>query len=88
MRVLEARFHPQRDGADDFIVVAHVVWEGDERGEPPNVQPAATLAGTSAATMLIKLQFLVARAAPESFARLQSLKSQFWSFVDVTPRRH
>jgi hypothetical protein len=88
MRVLEARFHPQHDGVSDFIVVAHVVWEGDERGEPPSVQPSATLVGTGAATMLIKLQFLVARAAPETFARLQSLKSQFWSFVDVTPRRH
>ena len=48
MRVLEARFHPQRGGGNDFIVVAHVVWEEDEASGRPIVEPAASLT-TSAA---------------------------------------
>ncbi|HVX98060.1 MAG TPA: hypothetical protein VHK47_24315 [Polyangia bacterium] len=82
--MLEARFHPQRGGGNDFIVVAHVVWEEDEASGRPIVEPAASLTtrGTPA-TMLAKLQFLVTNTSPESFSRLQALKSQFWSFVEV-----
>jgi hypothetical protein len=87
MRVLEARFYPQNKGEDDFIVVAHVVWEKDGAGDAPTVQPAASLLeeADAPATMLAKLHFLVVSAAPETFARLQALKSQFWSFVEVAP---
>jgi hypothetical protein len=35
--------------------------------------------------MLAKLHFLIVSSAPETFARLQALKSQFWSFVEVAP---
>jgi hypothetical protein len=35
--------------------------------------------------MLAKLHFLIVNAAPETFARLQALRSQFWSFVEVAP---
>ncbi|HVU52212.1 MAG TPA: hypothetical protein VHL80_16050 [Polyangia bacterium] len=85
MRVLEARFHPQpRSAEEEFIVVAHVVWDRDR--DRPSVQPSPSLMGSVApATMLAKLQFLVESSAPEAFSRLKALKSQFWSFVDVTP---
>jgi hypothetical protein len=66
---------------DDFLVVGHVVWADDGA---PIVQPSATLlASGTPATMLSKLQYLVEANGPESFERLQSLKSRFWSFVEV-----
>jgi hypothetical protein len=85
MRVLQARFYPQQTAVDDFVVVGHVVWEQDATKGLPIVQPSLALTGGGAsATMLSKLQYLVAMTAPESFERLQSLKSRFWSFVEVT----
>jgi hypothetical protein len=82
MRVLEARFHPQHSGEGEFIVVAHVVW--DKEVDRPSVEPSSSLmASATPATMLAKLQFLVTSSAPETFTRLQTLKSQFWSFVEI-----
>jgi hypothetical protein len=84
MRVLEARFHANRGGGVDFVVVAHVVWEKDVAREPPSVRPAAAFEGAAGqAPMLAKLRFLVDRSAPDAFERLQALKSQHWSFVEV-----
>jgi hypothetical protein len=86
MRVLEARFHPGRGDEHEFVVVARVVWRRDGGADLPTLEPSASLADSAAlGTMLLKLQFLVTRAAPDTFARLKALKSQFWSFVDVTP---
>ena len=86
MRVLEARFHSRQGGGEGFIVVAHVVWSRDR--DRPDVQPSPSLMGSMVpATMLAKLQYLVESSAPETFTRLMALKSQFWSFVDVTPSR-
>ena len=85
MRVLEARFHRQRKVVPDFVVVGHVVWEEDVLGDRPTVQPSASLMNEgSPATMLVKLQYLVAVTVPETFDRLQAMRSQFWSFVEVT----
>jgi hypothetical protein len=85
MRVLEARFHRHQKVVPDFVVVGHVVWEEDVLGDRPTVQPSASLMHEgSPATMLVKLQYLVAVTVPETFDRLQSLRSQFWSFVEVT----
>jgi hypothetical protein len=82
LRVLEARFHPRQKSGGDFIVVGHVVWEG-ENGRPI-VQPSNTLLTRSEpATLLSKLQYLVSINGRESFDRLQVLRSQFWSFVEV-----
>jgi hypothetical protein len=91
MRVLEARFYPRAADADgEFVVVAYVVWKDHRTGgsaELPRVEPSAKLMDSATlATMLVKLEFLVRRAAPDAFTRLKALKSQFWSFVDVTPR--
>jgi len=82
VRVLEARFHPQQKGLGDFFVVGHVVWEGT--GAHPVVQPSSTLLMRSEpATLLSKLQYLVSVNGCGSFERLQLLRSQFWSFVEV-----
>jgi hypothetical protein len=87
MRVLEARFYPRPAADGEFVVVAYVVWKRDGGADLPTVQPSAELIDSAAlATMLLKLEFLVTHAAPDAFTRLKTLKSQFWSFVDVTPR--
>jgi hypothetical protein len=82
MRVLEARFHTGTKGSGEFIVVGHVVWDGEHAG--PVVQPSTELLMRSEpATVLSKLQYLVSLNGRESFDRLQVLRSQFWSFVEV-----
>ena len=82
MRVLEARFHPQQKTGGEFIVVGHVVWDG--ASARPIVQPSqALLARSEPATLLSKLQYLVAAGGHEACGRLQVLRSQFWSFVEI-----
>jgi len=82
--ILQARF--RFDGARDAepITVAHVVW-AHPKDPHPVVQPSFSLQQhPGPATVLVKLQYLVEMTAPDSFARLQALPSQFWSFVDVS----
>lgn len=82
MRTLEARFHPRRKDVGDFIVVGHVVWQGESAR--PIVQPSTeVLTRLEQATLLSKVQYLVSVSAHESFERLQTLPSQFWTFVEV-----
>ena len=85
MRVLEARFHPQERTGSGFVVVGHLVWRGRRGRESPVVRPAPSLGlAAKPTTMLSKLRYLISATAPESFERLQALRSRFWSFVDVT----
>jgi hypothetical protein len=85
MRILEARFHPGQITKPDLVVVGYVVWDGDVPIGRPSVQPSQSLmANFAPATMLAKLQYLVAATAPESFERLLAFKSDFWSFVEVS----
>jgi hypothetical protein len=80
MRVLEARFHP--GNGMDYFVVGRVVWQGGS----PVVEPAPTLMLEAEPTAIIsKLRYLVTATAPESFERLQTLHSRFWSFVEIVP---
>lgn len=82
MRMLEARFHPRQKDVGDFIVVGHVVWEGESAR--PVVQPSRdVLMRREQATLLSKVQYLVSISAFESFERLQTLHSQFWTFVEI-----
>lgn len=82
--VLEARF--RFDAAEDAqpMTVAHVVWSHPTDPHPV-VQPAFSLQRDQGPeTILVKLQYLVDMTAPDSFERLQSLPSRFWSFIDVS----
>jgi hypothetical protein len=82
MRMLEARFHPRPKDVGDFIVVGHVVWEGESAR--PVVQPSSeVLMRHEQETLLSKVRYLVAISAHESFERLRTLRSQFWTFVEV-----
>jgi hypothetical protein len=82
MRMLEARFHPRRKDEGAFIVVGTVVWKGESAR--PIVQPSTeVLMHREQSTLLSKVRYLVSISARESFERLQALRSQFWSFVEV-----
>ena len=60
-------------------------WSGRDGDDGrPIVQPSsALLSRAEPATLLSKLQYLVALNGAASFERLQVLRSQFWSFVEV-----
>jgi hypothetical protein len=86
MRVLEARFHPCRKARGPFVVVARILCR-----RPRAVVEAAPSGADEPAlprqeTMLQKLEYLVARTGRDTFHRLLDLRSDFWSFVDVTQR--
>jgi hypothetical protein len=84
VRVLEARFHPRHKDGDGFVVVAHLVWDGRPADGIPTVQLAPSPASRAApATLLSKLQYLVAHTSPDCFERLQTLRSRFWTFVEI-----
>jgi hypothetical protein len=84
MRVLEARFHPQRSA--EYLVVGHLVWQGHSERDSPTVEPASALTLESEPTAILsKVRYLITATAPGSFERLQILRSRFWSFVEVTP---
>jgi hypothetical protein len=80
MRVLEARFYPRRRGQPDFVMVGYLVWRDERQRERPVFEPARA---TIAEAVFSKLRYLVDMTEPGSFERLQSLRSEFWSFVPI-----
>jgi hypothetical protein len=80
MRVLEARFYPERKTKADFIVVGSLVWNDRRPHDRPQVQPASN---ATSAPLLSKLLYLLNLTTPDSFDQLQSLRSEFWSFVEI-----
>jgi hypothetical protein len=88
VRVLEARFHFQSAVLDKPVVVGRLIWTSDASDEPPSVEASGCMSEQDwPATVLAKLRYLVVSTAPDSFDRLLSLRSRFWSFVDVSPNR-
>ena len=86
MRVLEARFHFQSTALGKPVVVGRVIWTSDASDVAPSVEASGCMSEQDwPATILAKLRYLVATTAPDSFDRLLSLRSRFWSFVDVSP---
>ena len=80
MRVLEARFHPRRRGQPDFVMVGYLIWRDEGKRARPVFEPARA---TIADAVFSKLRYLVELTEPGSFERLQSLRSDFWSFVPI-----
>ena len=80
-RVLLARFHPLADDSQ-IVVIGRVVCS------PDGAHLDAVLPGglfQAPATLLLKLRYLIERAAPNPFESLRKLRSRFWSFVEITP---
>ena len=80
MRMLEARFHPRRRGQPDFIMVGYLIWRSAQQRERPVFEPARAAVPSP---VVSKLQYLIDMTEPGSFERLQSLRSEFWSFVPI-----
>ncbi|HEY8924087.1 MAG TPA: hypothetical protein VIU64_06875 [Polyangia bacterium] len=68
-------------------MVGHLVWA--EGGDPtPVIEPSPAIPHEeSLPTLISKVRYLVETTAPDSFLRLQDLKSVYWSFLDVSPVR-
>jgi hypothetical protein len=79
MRVLEARFHPRRRTQADCVMLGYLIWRG-HRDERPVFEPARAMVP---GPVLSKLQYLVGVSGPDSFERLQALRSDYWSFVPI-----
>jgi hypothetical protein len=79
MRVLEARFHPRRRAEADFVMLGYLVWRG-RRDARPVFEPARAAVPDP---VLSKLRYLVGVTGPDSFERLQALRSDYWSFVPI-----
>jgi hypothetical protein len=73
MPLLEARFHPQKKGGDNVVVVGRVHCQGR----------SARVESERDGEMLEKLLFLVRESEPEPYQRLLALRSDFWSFVEI-----
>ena len=80
MRVLEARFYPRRPGQPDFEMVGYLVWRTEQHGERPVFEPTRAMVPNA---ILPKIHYFVAVTSSDSFERLQSLRSEFWSFVPI-----
>ena len=74
MRVLEARFYPERRSNPRFLVVGHLLWKDRQHGDDPVFQPTRV----TPSPMTSKLLYLLNAAKPDCFNRLQSLRSEFW----------
>ena len=79
MRVLEARFHPRGRAQSDLVVLGYLVWRSP-REQHPIFEPAR-----AAVPELVraKLEYLVETSGPDSFDRLQRLRSDYWSFTPI-----
>jgi|WetSurMetagenome_2_1015567.scaffolds.fasta_scaffold597597_2 hypothetical protein len=88
MRVLEARFHPQKKTGAAIIVVGRVhcgrahSWVG-----PAPMVGRSGIEAADARAMLEKLRFLVASSGPDPCEKLLTLASEFWSFVEIEELR-
>ena len=84
MRVLEARFHPHSKKSGKPVVVARVLCDQRQtRVEPFDLQ-LGRLHPFDVDALMKKLAFLVDSANPSPYEQLTTLRSEFWSFKDVS----
>jgi hypothetical protein len=79
MRMLEARFHPRRRADPGFETVGYLIWTTEANGARPIFQPA----GPVRASVRSKISYLIAITEPDSFDGLQTMRSEYWSFVRI-----
>jgi hypothetical protein len=84
VRRLQARFHPHSRSDDRFVVVGHIVCDdGGPRIEPADI-PARSAKPFDSARLHDKLAFLVLSTTGEPCRSLLSLRSGYWSFVEMS----
>lgn len=84
VQVLEVRFYPRTKTAPDFVVVANVICEKRRATIARELIHSTEVTPFDLDGLLTKLRFLVDAAVPEPGPELLSLRSQFWSFVEVS----
>lgn len=84
MRVLEARFHPQSKKSGSPIAVARVVCDRERTRVEPFDLRLGRVHPFDVEALLKKLAFLVESARPRPYEQLTTLRSQFWSFAEVS----
>ena len=87
MRVLEARFHPHSKKSGAPVAVARVLCDREQTLIEPVEPPPQRLEPFDAGALMKKLTFLVESAKPRPFEHLTTLRSDFWSFTEVSVRR-
>jgi hypothetical protein len=86
MRVLEARFHQHSKKSGAPIAVARVLCDEEQTHIEPIALPAQRLEPFDTGALMKKLTFLVESAKPRPFEQLTTLRSQFWSFTEISTR--
>jgi hypothetical protein len=86
MKVLEACFHPRSKKCGAPLAVAHVLCDREQALIEPIEPPLQRLEPFDAGALMKKLSFLVESAKPSPFEQLTTLRSDFWSFTDVSAR--
>ena len=86
MKVLEARFHPLSKKSGAPIPVARVLCGQEQTVVEPIDPQLRRLHPFDIDALMKKLTFLVESAKPRPYEQLTTLRSQFWSFADVSTR--
>jgi hypothetical protein len=85
VRTLEARFHPASKAVQGFVVVGRVRCSDRDTQIEPAPIPAQAVKPFDASRLHQKLEFIVMSAVGDPVRELLSLRSGFWSFVEVEP---
>jgi hypothetical protein len=84
MRVLEARFHPLSKKTGTPVPVARVLCDREQTIVEPIDPQLRRLHPFDRDALMKKLTFLVDSAKPRPYEQLRTLRSQFWSFAEVS----
>ena len=83
MRILEARFHPHSKKSGAALPVARVSCDGARATIEPLPISRRQLRPFDPDGLIAKLNFLVQTAIPRPFEGLTTLRSDYWSFVEL-----
>jgi hypothetical protein len=83
VRILEARFHPHSKKSDLALPVARLACDGPRVTIQPLPISRRQLRPFDPDGLIAKLNFLVQTAIPRPYEGLTTLRSDYWSFVDV-----
>jgi hypothetical protein len=84
MKVLEVRFHPHSKKAGAPVTIARVLCDRESAIVEPIAVVSRRLQPFDADALRKKLAFLIESAKPKPFEGLTALRSDFWSFLEVT----
>ena len=84
MKVLEVRFHPHSKKGGSVVTIARVRCDRENTTVEPIAVVSRRLQPFDADALMKKLAFLIESAKPRPYEGLTALRSDFWSFSDVT----